>query len=1024
MQIQATSVAAAHSRPQAPSTQENAAETPSDVVTWTFAFDSNGLSGQYQDLRLKGNFNFTTGKPDPKWNEGQGLPLRDDGKGGDAQARDGIYTLQVPLQADQSFQWGVEGTGPNGQATWLVAEEQPLGLSTGQQSGASTYAPVSHHLYGSQRQGEDISFRTWSPALGQGPTADYKLHVDVYNAEGKLEKSLPMSKDAESGDWSLKLPGAWKELEGKTYLYAARNADGEILKTSKGDPVQYIDPHARHLMGQQRGLEKIFVDPVLGFETGWYDDSGKGGPNYADNPTWGRFHVDNHGDAEKVQLLLRDAEGRQLNREQLLERLGEPKFTSYDQAAPQDKRDADVLGSWSLANSPKIDSYLWTHKVNDDGSIEMHKVETNRIGSGWTVAVNNFPALEGLKYEFQVYKTGQLVGDLNRDGQLQPEEARKLPFNEPHDNTISARPGSARRGLIRESSYVPRYQDTPRIEPNYEKKVIFELHLGSFLGPKDNALAATAEDLVANLDYLKEMGVTDLYMMPTQEFGGKRDWGYTTDHYFAGADAYGFEMKRDQAVAEGLIRADEASDQASVWISGTDAIQWLNDQCHKRGFDTMGDVVYNHTSGKTDGDNPLWAIDGDANSFFKWWDKDHSFTPWGAKPAFDDPGVKRFFADHAAQQIQEMGFDNLRFDFTQVLHNTGSAEEQIEGMNTLRQINRTLQMVKPGTITVAEDFSRNWLVAADLDESQNQWGIEKKGMGFQAVWNDGVRESIYKGVEGTNPEYNMDRLMHSMQNHYGVSGWDRAVLYAHSHDEVGNSGKWVGRAAAGSKDGIFGNYARAAARAGAALTLTGPGVPMLWQGEEFLANNDFKHGLTSTWGYDTNWLNFKVTPDRLEVFRNLLSASPAEQKAQLREGEAKAFESYQKMNEEQRAAAEVDSFRAGHHKAYKDLVALRRSSDAFAATSPIERCFTHNGDRVIAYKRGSGNEEFVVVTNLSGHDRQGYGVNLPGGKWKEVFNSNAAEYGGTGLGNFGATLEGGQGLTLPAGSSIVLKKVG
>lgn len=63
-------------------------------------------------------------------------------------------------------------------------------------------------------------------------------------------------------------------------------------------------------MGQQRGLEKIFVDPVLGFETGWYDDSGKGGPNYADNPTWGRFTVDNHGDAQKVQLVLRDEQGR------------------------------------------------------------------------------------------------------------------------------------------------------------------------------------------------------------------------------------------------------------------------------------------------------------------------------------------------------------------------------------------------------------------------------------------------------------------------------------------------------------------------------------------------------------------------------------------------------------------------------------------------------------------------------------------------------------------------------------------
>ncbi len=143
----------------------------------------------------------------------------------------------------------------------------------------------------------------------------------------------------------------------------------------------------------------------------------------------------------------------------------------------------------------------------------------------------------------------------------------------------------------------------------------------SFLAPKDNTLAPTAEDLVNNLDYLEQLGATDIYMMPTAEFGGKRDWGYTTDYFFAGADAYGFEMKRDQAVADGLLKAGEETDQESVWIGGTEAIQWLNDQMHRRGFSTMGDVVYNHTS-------------GDANSFFA----NGGETPWGRKPVYAEMG--------------------------------------------------------------------------------------------------------------------------------------------------------------------------------------------------------------------------------------------------------------------------------------------------------------------------------------------------------------------------------------------------
>lgn len=970
-----------------------------DSTSWTFEYDTRGLQGRYTDLRLKGSFNPETGAYDPQWNGGKSIPMRDDDK-------DGVYTAQVTLKGTpgQEFQWGAEGKD----GKWAVLQERPLKLKLGEEA-VARYAPVSNHLYGVHRSEEGVRFQTWAPALGKDNLADYKLNVDLYNDQGELEKSIPMTKDAKSGDWTLQLPGQWKELEGKSFLYSARDNEGNLLKTQGGKDVTYSDPYSRHQMGQQRGVEKIFVDPVLGFETGWYDDSGKGGPNYADNPTYGRFIVDNHGDAQKVQLVLRDAQDRQLTKAELLERLGEPKFPRYEEASAADKRDVDVLKSWSLSNSPKLTSYLWTNKVNDDGSIEMNKIDTDRVGSGWTTVVNNFPNLEGLKYEFQVFKDGKMVGDKDGDGKLSTAERVKTPFNDAYDNTISARPGSARRSLIKESSYVPRYNDTPRKETDYKKKVIFELHIGSFLAPKDNALAPTAEDLVNNLEYLEQLGATDIYMMPTSEFGGKRDWGYTTDYFFAGADAYGFEMKRDQAVADGLLEADQKTDQESVWIGGTEAIQWLNDQMHKRGFSTMGDVVYNHTSGKTDGDNPLWSIDGDANSFFA----NGGETPWGRKPVYAEQGVKDFFSNNAVQQVTEMGYDNLRFDFTQVLHNTGDAGQQVAGMEALRQINRTLQAVKPGTITVAEDFSRNWLVAADLDKSENQWGIEKKGMGFQAVWNDGAREGIYKGVEGTET---VDHLMDAMKGHYGVSGWDRAVMYAHSHDEVGNSGKWVARAAAHSKE-IMGDYSRAASRAGAALTLTGPGVPMMWQGEEFLANNDFKHGLTSTWGYDTDWLNFKVTPDRLEVFKS-------GNRSALKPGEEKYFERYQAMNDEQKAQAEVCSFRAGQFKVYSDLIGLRRSSSAFDATSPIQKVYTHNQDRVIAYSRGAGDEQFVVATNLSEKDRGGYGINLPPGQWKEVHNTNAQEYGGSGAGNFGVSVQGNQGVMLPAGSTIVFKKVG
>jgi 1,4-alpha-glucan branching enzyme len=115
--------------------------------------------------------------------------------------------------------------------------------------------------------------------------------------------------------------------------------------------------------------------------------------------------------------------------------------------------------------------------------------------------------------------------------------------------------------------------------------------------------------------------------------------------------------------------------------------------------------------------------------------------------------------------------------------------------------------------------------------------------------------------------------------------------------------------------------------------------------------------------------------------------------------------------------------RVGHFKAHQDLIKLRSSSDAFMSTGAIHKLYTHNADRVMAYSRG-GNQDFVVVTNFSGHDKHGYGINLPpGSRWKEVFNSDAGAYGGSNKGNLGAVIDAHSGVMLPAGSTLVLQKV-
>lgn len=946
--------------------------TPKAQTKVTFEVDARSLP-TVDSVALKGSFDPQTGAFDPEWNQGAALPMRDDGKGGDKIAGDRVFTRQVELRGAQGteFRWGAldqDGRYLN------TTEDDPKLVLAPRSEQTERLAPVQLHRYGLQETDGKATVRAWSPSAEA-------MTLELYNRDGEKIQEISMQRpddefEGAQQDWIVDLGRPKAQLEGYSYLLKERDTEGR--------QTHYIDPFARKLVGQQRGLERIFVEPIGGFETGWYDDSAKGGPNYADNPQMARFSVDGQHGAEQMYVMLKDQQGRPLTKAELVDRLGDVPFTSYEAASDKDKRDFDVLTSWQLQKSASLEPYLVSDEIADDGRIPLRRVEESTGDGGWVGVVHNFPALTGLQYEFQAEADGRLVADLDGDGTLSKAERARTPYNDP-ENTVSPRPGSARRALISDWSYQPRFADTPRIESDPSKQVIYEAHVGSLLAATDNGLPATFEDLEKRIGYVLDLGATALELMPTAEFGGKKDWGYTNDHYFAGADAYGFTMPVEKAREEGLVPRDSDHHPGEeVRIDGTEALKWFIDKAHQRGLNVYGDVVYNHTSGKPDGDNPLSSIGGQQSDFFRWPDGQFHETPWGRKPDFADPFVKQFFTDNAAQQISEFGYDGLRFDFTQVLHNTGDNEQKLAGMETLRQINRGLELVKPGIFTVAEDFSRDPLVASPLDWSREEHGVTRKGMGFDAVWNDHYRDGIYEAVKSLPGA--SDRLLSSMKAHAGVPGLGQMLTYSHSHDEVGNSGKWIGRLAAGSKseESVMSDIARSKARSSAALTLLGPGIPMLWQGEEFLANNDFKHGLTSTWGADTKWLD----------------GNDAEK------------------------ASDVSKARQGHFKVHQDLIALRRSSDAFYPSAPVNRVYTHNDDQVVAFERtGASGESFVIVSQMSGADKAGYAIPLPQGRWQEVLNTDAAEYGGESFGNGGGVFEGNAGLNLPAGGTIVLRKL-
>ena len=156
----------------------------------------------------------------------------------------------------------------------------------------------------------------------------------------------------------------------------------------------------------------------------------------------------------------------------------------------------------------------------------------------------------------------------------------------------------------------------------WREAVIYELHVGTFT-PEGTYAAARAR-----LDYLAELGVTAIELMPLADTPGTRNWGY--DGVLPFAPEHGFGRPEE------LKRFVQAA--------------------HARGLMLLLDVVYNHFGPEG---NYLSLY---APQFFT----DRHHTPWGSGLNFDDStrarSVRQFFIHNALYWLEEYHFDGLRLD--------------------------------------------------------------------------------------------------------------------------------------------------------------------------------------------------------------------------------------------------------------------------------------------------------------------------------------------------------------------------
>lgn len=364
--------------------------------------------------------------------------------------------------------------------------------------------------------------------------------------------------------------------------------------------------------------------------------------------------------------------------------------------------------------------------------------------------------------------------------------------------------------------------------PPWNELVIYEMHVGTFFDPDPNSDSpGQFKDIPKRFGHLKELGVNALQLMPVAEFAGDRSWGYNPAHIFAVESAYG----------------------------GPKAFKEFVKQAHKHGFAVILDVVYNHF-GPSDID--LWRFDGWSENegggiyFFQ---DDRRHTPWGdTRPDYGRGEVRQFICDNALMWLEEYHVDGLRMDMTVYIHKHGSGAAPIpEGWSLLQWMNREIAEKFPGCITIAEDLQKDPYVTKEEHEG---------GAGFGAQWSSTFVHPIREAVIVAADEWrSMEAVATAIQFRYNLDSFER-VIYSESHDEVANGKARVPQEIDGGDAQGF--YAQKRSTLAAAMVFTAPGIPMLFQGQEFLEGEWFRDTVP------VDWYNSRDFRGIVRLYRDLI----------------------------------------------------------------------------------------------------------------------------------------------------------
>lgn len=329
----------------------------------------------------------------------------------------------------------------------------------------------------------------------------------------------------------------------------------------------------------------------------------------------------------------------------------------------------------------------------------------------------------------------------------------------------------------------------------WSEAVLYELHVGAFT--REGTYAAA----ISRLDELARIGITAIELLPLNTFPGRWGWGYDGVLLYAPHPAYGRPEDLKRFVHE----------------------------AHRRGLMVLLDVVYNHFGPEG---NYLHRYAAD---FFT----SAHHTPWGSAINFAHPVVRQFFIQNALYWLNEYRFDGLRVDAVHAMFDDGDThfidqlvDEVQRGPGSQRHVHVVLE---------------------NHNNEARRLGI--KGRSMVAQWNDDSHHALHVLLTDENDGYYRNYAERPVEHLgrvlaegfayqgevYATDKHERGepskhlhptafVNFLQNHDQIGNRafGDRLTQLAAPER-----------MRAGLAILLLSPQIPMLFMGEEYGAVQPF-----------------------------------------------------------------------------------------------------------------------------------------------------------------------------------------